>query len=199
MSPSVEVEPGVTFAAHAASRGLVIDKMEGRQGGVLERSTTIASGPQFVLYTAGAPIAALWIDGPDTVVKSVPAAVEIGQVDAEWNERAIRLTFKPQGGETFSTSLFKRIAGGRGPAVLGQPAGSLLDLRGVYEADVVDAAGVPAGWMRVRFTHGWSAHRIYDGVLPAAVGGPLAVAAVARLDAELTAVSRAAVDPYVGN
>lgn len=201
MSPAVPVEPDVTFAAHAASRGLVIDKMEGGQGGVLELSATPSSGPQLVLYSAGSATAALWVSGADIVVRRAPPAIAppIGQVDADWDERAIRLTFKPEGDGTFSTSVFKRIAGGNGPAALGQPAGSLLDLRGVYQADVTDAAGAPAGWIRVRFAHTWSAHRIYDGVLPAALNGPLAVAAVARLDAELTAVSRTATDPYLGN
>jgi hypothetical protein len=200
MSPHVDVDPAVTFAAHTASRGLVIDKMDGGQAGVLEWSTTPSAGPQFVLYAAGVPAAGLWVRGADIVVKSAPPAAVIGQVDADWDERAIRLTFKPAGDGTFSTSVFKRIEGGKGPAALGQPASSLLDLRGIYQAEVVDAAGASAGWIRVRFAHSWSsAHRIYDGVLPAALNGPLAVAAAARLDAELSAVSRTAMDPYLGN
>ncbi len=200
MSPTVPVEPDVTFAAHAASRGLVIDRMEGGQAGVLELSTT-PRGPQLVLYSAGTATADLWISGAEIVVRRPPPATAppIGQVDATWDERAIRLTFKPEGDGTFSTSVFKRIAGGNGPAALGQSTDSLLDLRGTYQADVLDAQGASAGWIRVRFAHTWSAHRIYDGMLPAALNGPLAVAAVARLDAELTAVSRTAMDPYIGN
>jgi hypothetical protein len=200
ISPTVEVDPAVTFAVHAASRGLVIDKMEGGQAGVLEWSTTPSTGPQFVLYSAGTPTAGFWVSGADIFVKSAPPAVAIGQVKADWDAGAIRLTFKPEGDGTFSTSVFKRIAGGTGPAALGQPAGSLLDLRGIYQADVMDAAGGTAGWIRVRFAHTWtSAHRIYDGALPSTLNGPLAVAAVTRLDAELTAVSRTATDPYLGN
>jgi len=193
-------DSGATFAAHGASRGLVIDKMEGGESGVLEPSTTPFSGPQFVLYSGGAPTAALWVSGADTIVRATPdsAAPAIGRVDARWDERAIRLTLKPEGDGAFSTSVFKRVEGG-GPAALGQPASSTLDLRGVYRAELVDGTGQPAGWIRVQFRHGWSAHRTYDGVLPAALNGPLAVAAVARLDAELTAVANQAMNPYIGN
>ena len=194
-------DSGATFAAHVASRGLVIDKMEGGQAGVLELSTTPSSGPQFVLYSGGVPTAALWLSGADTVVRAAPdsAAPTIGRVDASWDERAMRLTLTPEGDGVFSTSAFKRIEGGASPAALGQPAGSTLDLRGVYRAELLDGTGQPAGWIRVQFAHGWSAHRIYEGVLPAALNGPLAVAAVARLDAELTAVANRALNPYIGN
>ena len=193
-------DSGATFAAHVASRGLVIDRMEGGKSGVLEPSTTPFSGPQFVLYSGGTPTAALWLNGAVTVVRAAPdsAAPAIGRVDASWDERAIRLTLKPEGDGAFSTSMFKRIEGG-GPAALGQPADSTLNLRGVYRAELVDGTGQSAGWIRVQFTHGWSAHRIYEGMLPAALNGPLAVAAVARLDAELTAVVNQAMNPYIGN
>lgn len=200
MVPAVPVEPYVTFAAHAASRGLVIDKMEGGGEGLVKPSTS-TTGPQLVLYSEDTPTATLWIQGADIVVGPAPPATTppLGQVGAEWDERAIRLTFKPEGDGNFSTSTFKRIAGGKGPEELGRPVVSLLDLRGTYQADVLDADGKSAGWIRVRFAHSWSAHRIYDAVLPAALNGPLAVAAAARLDAELNAVSRPATDPYIGN
>jgi len=201
MSRDTPDDSGATFAAHVASRGLVIDKMEGGASGVLEPSTTPFSGPQFVLYSAGAPIATLWVSGADTVVRAAPnsAAPAIGRINASWDERAIRLTLQPEGDGSFSTSVFKRIEGGAGPVALGQPAGSTLDLRGVYRAELLDGSGQQAGWIRVQFTHGWSAHRVYEGVLPAAVNGPLAVAAVARLDAEVTAVVNQAMNPYIGN
>ena len=201
MSRAAPGDSSATFAAHVASRGLVIDQMEGGQPGVLELSATPSSGPQFVLYSGGVPTAALWVSGADTVVRAAPdsAAPAIGRVDASWDERAIRLTLTPEGDGVFSTSAFKRIEGGASPAALGQPAGSTLDLRGVYRAELLDGTGQPAGWIRVQFAHGWSAHRIYEGVLPAALNGPLAVAAVARLDAELTAVANRAMNPYIGN
>ena len=196
-------DPGVTFAAHAEGRGLVIDKMEGGQTGLLEPSKTPESGPQFMLYLAGAPAAAFWVTGPSTLVRGAPEATAppIGEVDAAWDEHAIRLRLKPQGQPEFSTSVFKRLAEEGGPDALGQPVDSTLDLLGVYRADVVDAAGAPAGWIQVRFIYaGWlgpwaQAHRVYDGVLPAPLNGPLAVAAAAKLDAELSRVLRGA-PPY---
>jgi hypothetical protein len=200
LSHDVPTDPDITFSAHAASRGLVIDKMEGGQLGVLEPSSTPYSGPQFVLRSGDTTTAALWISGPGIIVRPAdPTAAAIGRVDASWDERAIRLTLKAESDGTFSTSVFKRTAGGAGPAALGQAADSLLDLRGTYRADVVDSSGAPAGWLRVRFAHSWGPHRVYEGALPAALNGPLAVAAVARLDAELTAVSNTAINPYIGN
>ena len=194
----ISADPGATFVAHQVSGGLMIDKMEGGQTGALQPSTP--SGPQFVLYSGSTPVAAFWITGPNTLVRSAPdtTAPTIGQVDTTWDKSAIRLMLKPAGHPTFSTSVFKRVGEGA-PEALGQPTDSTVGLRGVYRADVIDAAGKPAGWIQVRFSHGGSAHRVYDGVLPATLNGPLAVAAAARLDAELSAVLRSATNPYVGN
>lgn len=200
LSHDVPTDPNITFSAHAASRGLVIDKMEGGQPGVLEPSSTPYNGPQFVLRSGDTTTAAFWLVGADIIVRHAdPAAPAIGRVDASWDERAIRLALTPENAGTFTTSVFKRIDGGAAPVALGQPADSLLDLRGTYFADVVDSSGAPAGWLRVRFAHSWGPHRVYEGALPAALNGPLAVAAVARLDAELTAVSNTAINPYIGN
>lgn len=195
----IPADPGATFAAHEVSGGLMIDKMEGGQTGVLQPSTT--SGPQFVLYSASIPAAAFWVTGPKTVVRSAPdpSAPLIGEVDATWDKRAIRLTLKPEGRPTYSTSVFKRVSGEGGPDALGQPVDSTLTLRGVYRADIVDSNGAPAGWLQVRFGHAGSSHRVYDGVLPATLNGPIAVAAAARLDAEVSSVLKGATNPYVGS
>jgi len=199
--PAEPLDPALTFAAHVASRGLVVDKMDGGQPGVLEPSSTPYAGPQLVLRSGERTTATFWLSGADIIVRPPDSGAPVlGRVDACWDERAIRLTLRIESDGTFSTSVFKRIAGGAGPAALGQAAESLLDLRGTYQADVVDDAGASAGWLRVRFAHSWiTPHRVYEGVLPAALNGPLAVAAVARLDAELTAVSSAAMNPYTGN
>jgi hypothetical protein len=199
--PRAKQDPQINFAAHTVSRGVVVDKMDGDQNAALKLSSS-PSGPQFVLQTAGgSTTAALWSDGSTTFVRSTPDSTTpvIGTVDSSSDDHAIRFTLKPAGGGSFSTSLFKRIEGGVSPGALGQSAYSLVDLRGVYRADVADEAGNHAGWMRVRVgSRGKPAH-IYDGVLPEEINGPLAVAVVAQLDATLNAVEAAAYNPYLGN
>lgn len=200
LRPNAAADPDINFAAHTASRGIVVDRMDGDQHGTLGPSDSRAGGPQFVLQTAAATTAAFWVSGSRTAVRPSPdsTALALGQVEASWEDNAIRFTLAPAAGG-FSTSPFKRIEGGASPAALGQPAASILDLRGVYRADVVDAAGKPAGWLRVRVDSRWGPAHIYDGALPQEIDGPLAVAVVAQLDAALNAVEDAAANPYIGN
>ena len=193
-------EPKINLAAHSASRGVIIDQMGGDQHGVLVASDA-SGGPQFLLQTAGTTIAAFWMSRSTTVVRrgADTTSPAIGQVDAIWEEQAIRFTLKPAAGGSFSTSLFKRISGGASPAALGQPAVSLLDLRGSYRTEVVDTAGKFAGWMGVEVDTRWGPAHVYTGMLPEEIDGPLAVAVVARLDAALNAVENNADNPYLGN
>jgi hypothetical protein len=193
-------EPKTNLAAHTASRGVVVDQMGGGQHGVLIASHTF-SGPQFLLQTAGSTIAAFWTNGSTTVVRrgADGAAPSIGQVDAIWEEKAIRFTLKPAAGGSFSTSLFKRVSGGASPEALGQRAVSLLDLRGAYRTNLVDADGNGAGWIGVEVDARWGPTHVYNGMLPEEIEGPLAVAVIAQLEAALGAVEEAADNPYIGN
>ena len=193
-------EPKTNLAAHSASRGVVVDQMGGDQHGVLVASNA-STGPQFLLQTTGTTIAAFWINRSTTVVRRGADATSpaIGQIDAIWEEQAIRFTLKPAAGGSFSTSLFKRVSGGASPEALGQPAVSLLDLRGTYRTEVVDAEGKLAGWMGVEVDTRWGPAHVYTGMLPDEINGPLAVAVVAQLDAALNAVENNADNPYIGN
>src|SRR5512135_845242 len=105
------MEPKTNFSAHSASRGMVVDQMGGDQHGVLVASNA-SSGPKFLLQTAGTTTAALWVSGSTTVVRRGADATSpaIGQVDAIWEEQAIRFALKPAAGGSFSTSLFKRVS-----------------------------------------------------------------------------------------
>jgi hypothetical protein len=202
LAPKEPLDPNINFAAHTVSRGLVIDKIEGGESGVLEPSTTPREGPQFVLRTpAGAVAGALWTNGSVTTVRrgvdaSAPA---VGTVDASWVDGAIRLRLTPDGKAAFSLSEFKRVSGGASPAAVGRPADSLMDLRGMYLSQVTDNAGKALGWMRVGVDARWQPGHVYTAVLPAEIDGLLAVAAVAQVDAVLDAVEDSAVNPYIGN
>jgi hypothetical protein len=202
-SHPMAAEPGVSFAAHTSNHGLVVDKMQGAQTGILVAPVGLPSAdrPQFVLETGTPPAAALWIDGADTIVRRAPdtTAPTIGRVGASWEQGAIQLTLTPQGNGSFRTTRFVRLSGGTAPAALGQPADTTLDLSGVYRAELLDARGAPAGWLRVRIAANQTPERVYDGVLPEALSGPLAAAAAARLDAEICAVESRALNPHSGN
>jgi hypothetical protein len=200
---ALPIDPAATFAAHTDSAGLVIDKMDSGQGGKLVPSTSalFEHGPQLLLETTTGPAVALWIEGPDIIVRPThdPSAPAIGRVDARWDSGAVQLTFLPEGNGAYRTTAFKRMSGGAAPAALGQPAELTLDMRGVYLADITDAEGAQAGWLRVRIGVNWGPMHLYEGVLPASVNGPLAVAAVARLEREINAVGARSINPHLGN
>ncbi|MGH3054947.1 MAG: hypothetical protein ACRDL7_08230, partial [Gaiellaceae bacterium] len=117
------VDPDINLAAHTVSRGIVIDQMDGGQSGTLVPTNARSGDAQFVLQTAAGTKAALWVNGSTTLVRQSPdlAAPLIGQVDASWEEGAIRFAVKPDHGGSFSTSLFKRTEGGASPSALGRP------------------------------------------------------------------------------
>jgi len=196
------IDPTATFAAHNDSGGLVIDKMEGGQyGRLVPGGNPFSSGPQLLIDTGNGPPAALWIVDPDVVVRQSgdPSAPAIGRVDASWDDGAIRLTFVVEGNGTYHTTVFDRVSGGVAPNSLGPPADLTFHLARRYLAVVSDAQGAPAGWLRVRITGPLAPARTYEGVLPAAVNGPLAVAAVVRLEREFKEQRADTVNPYIGN
>jgi hypothetical protein len=195
-----EQNPRINFSAHTASGRVIIDKIDDGQNAVL-KPWDLRTGPQFVLKTAsGSTTAALWASRETTLIRSAPDASTpvIGTVDSSWDDYAIRFELKPRGGGTFSTSPFRRIDGDASSA-LGQRAYSLVDLRGIYQAELADDAGNPAGWMRVQVGSRFKPEHVYDGVLPREINGPLAVALVAKLDATLADIEAQAYDPYIGN
>ena len=85
------------------------------------------------------------------------------------------------------------------PAVLSWYATTVLDVRGIYLAELRDDTGAPAGWLRVSISPYLAAPRIYDGVLPAAIQEPLAIAAAELIDADVDYIEGRAVNPYLGN
>jgi hypothetical protein len=192
----------LTLEAHTVSRGLVFDRVGGDLTGVLVPSSTPREGPQLVLRApTGRVTAALWINGLVATVRHTTDAdaPKAGTVVVSSPKGAIRLEVALEGGATFSVSEFKRVAGGASPTALGQPADSLMDLRGMYLAKIADHTGKQCGWMRVQVDARWQPGHVYTAILPGEIDGALAVAAVAQVDSVLDAVEDAAMNPYMGN
>jgi len=200
----VPVDPRVDFAAHVESRGIVVDRAQGGEPAVLVPAPTLpfASGPTYLLRANDKTIAAFWVKDPAHVTvrqASDPSAPVIGRVEAHWNHGAITLTLKPVNGPELHSGEFERIAGTFHPAVLSWYATTVLDVRGVYLAELRDDAGAPAGWLRVSISPYMAAPRIYDGVLPPAIQEPLATAAAELIDADVDYIESRALNPYLGN
>jgi len=202
---AIPVDPAVDFAAHVEHRGLVVDEMPGASPAAVVPAGwygLTGDGPRFLLQAHKKTMAALWFPEPGQMIvrqSADPNSPLIGEVDAAWKQGAIRLTFKPANGATLHTGAFDRIDGRVSTAALSSQARTVLDVRGVYRAELRDANGASAGWLRVRISPYQGAARIYDGVVPAALNGPLATAAVALLDQDVDYIEGQALDVYMGN
>jgi hypothetical protein len=122
-----------------------------------------------------------------------------GAVDAYWEHGAIRLAFKSADASVIRTDVFARIDGRRTTPVLGPPADTNLDVRGVYQAELRDTSGPPVGWLRVSVSPFDVRPRVYDGSVPAILGPQMIITALARLDAELDWIEAHAADVNLGN
>ncbi len=201
---TVPVDPRAEFAAHGEHRGLVVDRAHGGEPAVLVPARTLpfSSGPTYLLQAEDKTIAALWVKDPAHVTvrqTSDPAAPVVGRVEAHWNAGAINLTLRPVDGPELHTGVFERTDGPSLPSVLRWNAATVLDVRGRYEAELRDASGAPAGWLRVRISPYMAAGRIYDGDLPPSVPEALATAAVALVDSDVDYIEDHAVNVYLGN
>jgi len=200
---AVAIDPNVDFSAHLEHRGLVVDQAHGGEPAVLVPvGSLFSSGPDFLLQAGGKTLAALWVTDPGHVTvrrTEDPSSPLIGTVAATWDHDAIRLTMKPADGPALQTGRFHRIDGPSLPAVLGAQASTVLDLRGMYRAEIRDTNGDTTGWLRVRISPYQGARRIYDASLPASVQEPLAAAAVVLVNSDVSYTRSRAVDVYLGN
>ena len=201
--PHVPVDPDVTFAAHEEHGRVVVDRLPGDGAAVATPPGWLRrpGGATFVLRRDGETISALWLGAPGEVeVRASPSrsAPLLGTVDASRDDGAIRLSLRPAGGAALRTDVLERTSPGGGPAVLTRTAQTDLDVRGTYRAEVRDAAGKPAGWLRVRIGPYQPAPRIYDGVLPSGFPPGLAVAAAIAVGSEVDWIEAHAIDVYRG-
>jgi len=109
----------------------------------------------------------------------------LGRVRPSWDDNAIRLHLEPPGGQPVKLGVFRRTESGGGTSVLTRDAQTILDVRGRYQATLLDATGAQVGWMRLRIGPYEPAPRIYEAKLPAGVSDELAVAAVLSLASEI--------------
>ena len=198
------IDPGVDFAAHVEHRGLVVDEMVGGSPAALVPAGGLpwSGGPQYLLQEQDKTIAALWFPSPGHMIvrqSADPQSPLLGQVEAVWTDGAIHLTLEPANGAKLQTGAFNRIDGRVATAALSSQARTVLDLRGIYRAQLRDANGETVGWLRAQLSPHRASPRIYDGRLPESVNGPLTTAAVALLDYDVDYLEDHAVDVYQGN
>jgi len=204
LSPArVPVEPDVTFAAHEEHGRVVVDRLPGDGAAVATPPGwfRLWGGPTFVLRREGEAISALWRAAPGEVrvrASAARTAALIGTVEPSHEDGAVRLTLHPAGAAPLRTDVLERTSPGGGPPRLTRTAQTVLDVRGTYRAEVRDAAGKPAGWLRVRIGPYQPAPRIYDGVLPSEVPPGLAVAAVVAVGSEIDWIEDHALNVYRG-
>lgn len=196
-------DPTVDFTAHLEHQGLVVDQARNGEPAVLVPAGSLfSSGPNFLLQAGGNTLAALWVEDQGHVTVRRTAAPDsplIGRVTATWDHGAIRLTLTPADGAPTQTGRFHRIDGPGRPEILSSQATTVLDLRGMYLAKLRDAKGDDTGWLRVRISPYQESRRVYDATLPPSVPEPLAAAAVALVNSEVSYIRANAVDVYRGN
>lgn len=198
------VEPDVTFAAHLEHEGVVFDRLAGDESAVV-RPRSILRSPgtaSYVLERAGRPAAALWLISTATVdarVADSSSAPVVASVMPQWSNGALRLTLAPTGATALQTDEFARVPPGGPSEALTRTLPSIIDLRGTYRAVVRDGSGAPVGWLRLRLGPYLEAPRLYDGVLPAAVGPELVAATTVALSSEVDWIEWHTLDVYRGS
>ena len=200
---ALATDPTVAFSAHVEHQGLVIDQAPNGEPAVLVPSGSLfSSGPNFLLQSGGKTLAAFWMDNSGHAIvrrTAEPSSPLIGRVDATWRQGAIQLTLTPADGAALKLGRFHRVDSPRSTSILGVGDTTVLDLRGLYLAQLRDAQGADTGWLRVRISPYQEARRIYEGNLPASVPEPLAAAAVAMVNSDISYIRSHAVDVYLGN
>src|SRR5262249_54898166 len=200
LSASVPIDPDVNFAAHVEHDHIILDRVPGVHGGVVEAPGWFHWGttPSFVVLSEGKKVANLSLTAPATVqVRSGDGAGSVlGSVEPSWDDNAIRLTLHSPDAAVFRSDVFARAVTGGGPAVLTRSAQLIIDVRGTYRAALRDPKGGEAGWLRVKVTPYAESPRIYDGVLPTAVGPGVAAATAVALGSEIEWIENHTVNVY---
>ncbi len=201
---AVPVDPGATFAAHQVHGRVVIDRLKPAPYAELvpPRLVHHPGDPTFVLRSERQTLAALWLRGPAHVEVrqgGATAARLIGEVDADWDEGAIRLTLRPNDGAPLRAGPFQREGAGTGPAALNRTVETTLDIAGTYRAPLRDPSGSSTGWFRIRVPRdGDEPPLMYEALLPPSLDDSLAAAAAVVLGTEVDWIQRHALDLHRG-
>ena len=200
---AISIDPNVDFTAHLEHQGLVVDQApHGAPAVLVPAGWLFSSGPNFLLQADGKTLAAFWVkDAAHVTVRrsADPDSPVIGQVEATWQQGAIRLKLEPADGPAIQTGRFHRVDGFGVPQVLSSPVNTVVELRGMYLAKLRDPKGDAAGWMRVRISPYQGSRRIFDADLPASVQEPLAMAAVVLVNSDVSYIRSHALDVNLGN
>jgi len=196
-------DPDVNVAAHLVHPALAIDRVPSRHGVTLEAKGWLSNPGQspYTLRDEDGTVTGLWVVGHSRMlVRESTSTLSplAGEVMADWEESAIRLTLHLPNAHVLHTDAFLRQGGGTGPSTLSRAAQTVIDVRGAYRADVRNGDGKSVGWLRARIGPYEKAPRIYDGVLPSEVGDGVAAAAILVLDGEVSWIEDHATDVYRG-
>lgn len=193
----VPVPPGITFAAHEAHRGLVIDRTP-------DGATALAAPIRGRSWTEAATVLDGGEDAGAELHTTSPARVEVtgapsgegGRVEPTWRNDAIRLTIRPTRGPVIQSGVFHRLDHGAGPSELTRLAQDSIDVRGAYQAMLRDPNGRSVGWMGVIVGEDQPGHAAYQAVFPGNVDAALAAAATQALGSEIAWIEAHVHDVY---
>lgn len=185
----VPVDSGLTFAAHEAHAGLVIDRTARGKTGMARPVGGLHLEPAFVLHTEDGAEEELRVTSPGRVVverrAAGPDAAEVGRVEPSWEDDAIRLTLRPAAGPALQSGRFHRIDDGAGGSVLTRLDRDRIDLEGTYRATLRAPDGRAVGWLGLAVGGSQPGHVAYEGVLPREVDDGLAAGAAEALGSEI--------------
>ena len=194
----------MTFSGHEEKHRVVIDHTrDGRPAALVPPSWFRRRGePTYLLQRDGTTQAALWLEEAGRVeIRNGRSEQDrpAGRVDPSWQDGSIYLTFTPVAGSPYRAGPFRRVVTGGGPGELTRRAQTVLDVRGTFQADLLDAAGKPVGWWRLRNSPYQAAPRIYDAVLPDDLDLALTVATAVALGTEVDWIEAHVLDVYRGD
>jgi len=197
--PASNLSSGATFAAHQVHNGFVIDRLQGGGSGVVESARWMnwPGSPQFRVRAEKATLGDLWLISPAHVeVQESAVPRRAGDVEPSWNDGAIRLTLRPATGGPLRSSVFTRIGGGSGYSVLSRNAQTLLDVRGTYRAEILDASNRRVGWWEVHIAEPFEP-RLFEGTVPE-VSPAMEAGMTLALNSEIDWIEDHALDVYRG-
>jgi hypothetical protein len=190
----IPVDPGLTFAVHTVHGGLVVDRVQNGETGVLqsEGGWSSLTNPEFSLHLDGAGGERRLVGiGPVVVHRGTTDEGPVsGRVEPSWDDQAIRLTLRPVTGPPLVSDVFSRIDTIAGMDEITRLDQTSLDLRGSYQALLRDPSGRAVGFLRVDVSPWSSVMAACEGVLPPTVGQGMAVAAAETLGAEIDWIGR---------
>ena len=165
--PASELSSSATFAAHQVHNGFFIDRLPDGGSGVVESARWInrPGSPQFRVRAERATLGELWLIAPAHVEVYESGVPHPAKVEPSWDDGAIRLTLRLATAGPLRSSVFTRIGGGSGYSVLSRNAQTLLDVRGTYRAEILDASNRRVGWFEVHVAEPFEP-RLFEVVVP---------------------------------